>query len=166
MKKILVYLAYILTPAVPLALYLSSLGTSFGSYSLSVALGIVAYVLICNQFILAAKPAFAVRAIGAKGVLALHRTAPVFILILAAAHHNLKIQNGFSEESVQARFGAAALAVAAALILFSVLLMAQTFLSRIRFLAAFKTWVYKRTGLNYKTARPSTTSLPRRPYWP
>jgi len=153
MKKTFFWFFYSLTVVVPLAFYLLAAGTGPDSYTVSVILAVSAYILICDQFILASRPVFAVKALGIKGVLTLHRTSPLLILILASAHHSLKQLNGFSETSLKAGLGTSALAISIALTVFTAFLMATTFFSRIGFLASFKRWVYGKTGLTYKKAR-------------
>ena len=144
---------YFLSPAVPIAIYLIALGAPIGLYALSVACGIAAFVYLCNQYLLASRPGFATKALGAKGLVALHSAMPLGIVALAIAHRFLKEAAGLDTESLQAEFGAAALALVAAAIVFTVLLMAATPLSAYEPVTRFKAWVYRRTGLDYKKAR-------------
>lgn len=144
---------YFLSPAVPIAIYLIALGAPIGLYALSVACGIAAFVYLCNQYLLASRPQFAVKALGAKGLVSLHSAMPVVIVALALAHRFLKSAAGLDTESFQAEFGAAALVLVAVAIVFTVLLMAATPLSAYEPLKKFKAWVYRRTGLDYKKAR-------------
>ena len=109
MKRILFLAAYLLSPAIPVAIYVSSLGGSIDPYTLSVGLGVYAFIMICNQLILASRPGFAVSALGIKGLLTLHGIAPFFILAIAATHRMLKELSGFPDDTVQATFGAVAL---------------------------------------------------------
>lgn len=153
MKKTLFYLGYALTFAVPLALYLPTIGAGMDSYTLSVVLGLGAFVLLCDQFILAARPAFAVRALGAKELLALHRTAPAALVVIVAAHFTLKLLAGFSATSFRASLGIAAFSLIVALAAFAALIMANTVLSRIGVFASFRKWFNAKTGMNYKQAR-------------
>lgn len=144
---------HFLSPAIPAAVYLIALGAPVGLYSLSVVCGVAAFIYLCNQYLLASRPAFAMKALGAKGLVALHSAMPIVIVALAIAHRFLKAAAGFDTESLQAEFGAAALAIVAAAIVFTVLLMAATPLSAFEPLKRFKAWVYRRAGLDYKKAR-------------
>jgi len=153
MRKGVFFLSYFLVPVIPAFLYLRSLEGSMDSYSVSVALGIGAFIFICNQFILASRPAPAVKALGIRGLLAFHGTMPVCILAMAAAHKLLKELNGFYDDSFQATLGAVAWWTFAAVVVFTVMLMANTFWLRISFVKTLKSWVYKKIGLTYKGAR-------------
>lgn len=108
MKRSLFLALYISSPLVPAVLYFLSVGGGIDEYTLSMILGIYAFILICNQLILASRPAFAMEALGLKGILALHGTAPFVILGIAGVHRFLKMAVGFSAETVQATFGTAA----------------------------------------------------------
>lgn len=153
MKRILFFVVYFLTPVVPIVLYLRSVGTGIDSYSLSVALGITAFILLCNQFMLASKPAFAVAALGTRRLVTMHGTVPVFILAIAGVHLTLKELNGFPEDTLQARFGAATLVLSAIVIVLAVLLMANTFWFKLAVVQNFRKWVYATFKLTYKGAR-------------
>ena len=144
---------YLLSPAIPVAIYLAALGAPLGLYALSVICGIAAFVYLCGQYLLASRPAFAVKALGVKELVGLHSAMPIVILVLAIAHRFLKAAAGLDTESFQADFGAIALAVVAIAIVFTVLLMAATPLSAYGPLKRFKAWTYRRTGLDYKKAR-------------
>jgi predicted ferric reductase len=134
-------------------LYVSLAGSGFDTYTLSIACGITAYALICDQFILAARPRFLVGLFGAKGLQRLHAHIPVGIVLLAALHPVLKELNGFSDETLQARLGTTTLVLLIAAIVFTVLFMANTVWMKISPLSEFRKWIYKKTGLTYKGAR-------------
>ncbi|MBL8968874.1 MAG: hypothetical protein JNG85_17860 [Spirochaetaceae bacterium] len=166
MKKILFFLGYFSTPVVPIVLYQASLGWPGGAYSASVALGVAAFVFLANQFVLASRPRFAVETLGLKALLKFHGTMPVVALALAAAHRVLKIGVspalgdgllgrglGFSEDTLQASFGGAGFWVFAGLVVFTALLMANTFWMKLGALKKAKDWVYAKTGLDYRRAR-------------
>lgn len=153
MKKPAFYLAYLASFAVPLYFYYQSVGAYLDGYTASVLLGVSAFVLLCDQFFLASKPGFAVKALGAKGLLALHRTAPAALILIAAAHFTLKKAAGLETTSPQALLGIGAFSILLFLAAFAAVIMADTVLSRIGFLAAFKKWFNERTGMTYKKAR-------------
>lgn len=166
MKKVLFHAAYFATPVIPIVLYQESLGWPGGVYSVSVALGVSAFVLLANQFFLASRPRFAVEALGLKGLLKFHGTMPALALFLASAHRVLKVGVapalgdgilgrglGYSADSLQATFGGAAFWLFAGLVVFTVLFMANTFWMRVGALKKAKEWVYAKTGLDYKRAR-------------
>ena len=144
---------YFLSPAVPIAIYLIALGAPISLYAFSVICGIAAFIYLCNQYLLASRPEFAMKALGAKGLVKLHSAMPAAIVALAIAHRFMKSAAGLDTESFQAEFGAAALAVVAAAIIFTLLLMAATPISAYGPLKRFKATVYQRTGLDYKKAR-------------
>lgn len=153
MKKAFFFIGYFFLPLIPVFFYVSSIGSPFNSYVLSVILGIYAFVMICNQFLLASKPSFAVKALGMKGLVSFHSTMPVCIVIVALAHKLLKESNGYSDDSFQATFGAVAWWMFAVVIVFTVLFMANTFWLKIDLLKKLKTFIYDKTGLNYKRSR-------------
>lgn len=153
MKKVLFYLAYLATFAVPLYFYYQSVGAYLDGYTASVLLGVTAFVLLCNQFILASKPGFAVQALGAKGLLALHRTAPAALILIVAVHFTLKKAAGYGTTSLRALLGISAFTITLILAVFAAVIMANTVLSRIGFLAAFKKRFTEKTGMTYKKAR-------------
>lgn len=153
MKKILFLAGYFLFPLIPVLIYLSSLSPAFDTYTVSVCLGVYAYVFLAGQFLLAARPGFAVKILGQKGLVSFHSTMPVAILVIAVAHKFLKEANGFSEDAFQARFGAIAWWTFAVLVVFAVLFMANTVWMKLGFLKKLKELVYKKTGLTYKIAR-------------
>lgn len=109
MRKIIFLAVYAALPAVPVALYVAASGGGVGAYPGSVALGAYAFALLCSQLALAARPAFAVRALGLKGLAALHAATPVFALSLALGHRALKSVSGFALNTPQAALGLAAL---------------------------------------------------------
>jgi len=153
MKRVAFFVVYFLTPVVPIVLYMRSVGTGIDSYSVSVALGITAFILLCNQFMLASRPAFAVAALGTKKLVAMHSTVPVFIVMLAGVHKVLKELNGFSEDTLQASFGAATWVLFAIVIVSAVLFMANTFWFKLAVVQNFRKWVYATFKLTYKGAR-------------
>ncbi|PKL09041.1 MAG: hypothetical protein CVV51_05885 [Spirochaetae bacterium HGW-Spirochaetae-7] len=153
MKRILFLAAYLLSPAIPVAIYVSSLGGSIDPYTLSVGLGVYAFIMICNQLILASRPGFAVSALGIKGLLTLHGIAPFFILAIAATHRMLKELSGFPDDTVQATFGAVALLTFAAAVVFALLFIANF---RMPFQAAIRklrTRAAEAFKLTYKASR-------------
>lgn len=153
MNKTGFYLAYFLSPIVPIAFFFATLGWPINLYGLSVSLGIAAFVFLCGQFVLASRPAWAIEAIGMKNLTRFHSTMPIVIVGIAVAHRISKQIAGLDTESTQANFGAAVLVLLSAVIVFTVLLMAATFWQKLEFLKKFKAWVYGRTGLDYKKAR-------------
>jgi len=153
MKKTFWIVLFAASLGVPLALYLSVAASGFDGYTLAIIAAITAYILICDQIIVATRPAGLVNAFGAKFVSKLHATLPIAILTLAVLHPILKEANGFSEETAQARIGIASLILLATLMVFTVLFMANTVWMRIKPLARLKKWVTLRLGLTYPVAR-------------
>lgn len=153
MNKTTFYLAYFLSPLVPIIIYIMTLGAAIDLYAVSLALGIAAFVFVCNQFIMASRPAWATKALGQKRLTQFHSTMPIVIVALAAIHKLLKELVGLDTESFQASFGAASLAIFITVIVFTALFMANTFLLKIDLLKKIKAWVYEKMGLDYKKAR-------------
>jgi predicted ferric reductase len=153
MKRVLFFLLYLVTLAIPAAVYFFSISGGLDRYSLSVILGTIAFIMVCNQFILASRPRFAVAALGTKGLLSFHGTIPVFILVCAGIHKILKEAEGFSDDTLQGILGGSTWWLFLVVTILTILLMAQTFWMKNKQLAAFKKWVYAKTGLNYKIMR-------------
>lgn len=145
MKKPAFYLAFFLLPVIPAFFYVKGAGSGFDSYSLSVVLGVYVFCLVCNQFMLASRPRFAVSAIGQSGLVALHKSMPGLILVVALVHRTLKAANGFVFSSVQALLGSIAwlLFLFAALVAFFLMGGFKSFRSRF----------HERIGLDYGKAR-------------
>lgn len=153
MNKIGFYFAYFLSPLVPIVIYLVTLGTPLDLYAFSVILGICAFTFLCDQFLLASRPGWATKALGLKPLIRFHSAMPVVIAALALAHETMKEMAGLDTEALQAKFGEASLILLVAVIAFTVLFMATTFLMDIGLLKKLRTWVYARTGLDYKKSR-------------
>jgi len=146
-------LVYLLSPAIPVAMIMSSIGGGLDAYSFSVLLGVYAFVLFCNQLILASRPRFAVSALGLKGLLAFHGAAPLFIIGIAFAHRMLKALAGFDLWTSQAILG---------LIVLLVFLLASVaaflFLANIpgalgNRLRSLRAWADKTFRFGYKVSR-------------
>ncbi|HSV56259.1 MAG TPA: hypothetical protein VLH39_04015 [Magnetospirillaceae bacterium] len=157
MRKILFYLAYLSTIAIPPILYYQALGGYLDVSTASMLLGTAALALVCNQFILASRPGFAVRTLGAKGVLALHRAAPAALLVIAAAHLALKSAVGFSMASPRALLGIAAFLAMLFLTALAAVVMGGTTLSRIALWGRRR--VQEITGMSYRKARDLHNAL-------
>ncbi|HOT62827.1 MAG TPA: hypothetical protein PLU93_08195 [Treponemataceae bacterium] len=153
MKKLAFVVLFLVSLAIPLLLYASALGLGPDVYGASVAFGIFAYVLVADQFFLAARPAFLSALIGPKGMTKLHASIPVLILAAAIAHRTLKVAAGFSLVGTQAALGGLALSVMLFVIIFAVLFMANTVWMRLKPVSALRDRVYRLTGLTYKGAR-------------
>jgi len=108
MNKTTVLAGYALWPALPAYLYLRALGLGLDSYGLSIVAGVYALTLAAFQPALAARPAFLLRALGSKGLTALHDAAPLAVLALALVHRALKASMGFPLDTVQASLGSTA----------------------------------------------------------
>lgn len=153
MRKALFSLCFFLTPFVPAFFYARSAGTGFETYTASIVLGVYAFVLVCDQFILASRPGFAVKVFGTKGLLSVHMIVPVLILALAGIHKLLKAANGFPDDSPQATLGAAAWWTFAVAVAAAVLFMANTFWLRLGIVKRLRSWVYATARLDYKKSR-------------
>ncbi len=153
MAKALFLAAYLASPAVPAWLYVASVSGSLDSYSVSMILGIFAYVLLCDQLVLASRPAFALEALGTKGLAALHGSAPIAVIGLAVAHRAVKASLGFDLGSAQATLGAAALTVIVVASVAAAALMAKPVGRVAEPIKAWRARVASRFGVSYKVAR-------------
>jgi predicted ferric reductase len=153
MKTLAFALAYAASLAVPSVLYLIPLGGFTGAYSVSVVLGLAAFTIFANQFLLASRPAFLVSALGQKRLLTLHQTLPAVGLAAAVAHRTVKGMVGMDLESPQAALGGIALLVFFLAVLAAAFLMANTFWMRAGALKAARTAFQAKTGLTYKRMR-------------
>ena len=153
MKRALFFIAYFLAPAIPVALYMRSLGGGAGVYSGSVVLGITAFILICNQYILASRPTFIVKALGLKSLLAFHSIMPIVLIGMAGMHSQLKEAAGFSDDTLQATLGSATLAVFIAAAVLAILFLANINLPIALKLREFRKWAQDRLALSYRLTR-------------
>lgn len=153
MKRTIFFIAYFLTPAIPVALYMKSLGGGSGVYPGSVALGITAFILICNQYILASRPAFIVRTLGLKGLLAFHSIMPIVLIGVAGMHSQLKEATGFPDDTLQASLGGVTLVVFIAAAVLAILFLANINLPIALKLREFRKWTQVRLALSYSLTR-------------
>lgn len=153
MKRTGFFLVYFLTPVVPVVLYMKSLGGGSGVYPGSVALGITAFILICNQYILASRPAVIVKALGLKGLLAFHGIMPIVLIGMAVVHSQLKEAAGFPDDTLQTTIGSATLAVFIAAAVLAILFLATINLPVAAKLREFRKWAKDRLGLSYALTR-------------
>lgn len=153
MKRAAFFVAYFLTPAIPLFFYISATSSGIDQYSMSVALGVAAFILICNQFILASRPTVVVKALGLKTLLAFHGTMPFAILALAGIHRGLKASVGFPLDSMQARIGSLSFLVFVLAAAFALVFLASINLPVALKLREFRKWAQDRLGLSYKLTR-------------
>jgi predicted ferric reductase len=175
MKRAFFFTAYAATCVPPVLAYVLSLGSPGFAYSLSMALGACAFIVLANQFILASRPSFAVNALGLKGLLSFHAKMPIVAIVLAIAHRTLKVGIlgtkvypedpfaarsrslmdalreglGFVDDTSQTSPGVIALIIVIVISVVAGLFMANTALQRVKPLADLKTNVYKKTGLKY-----------------
>lgn len=150
MARVAFFALYFLTPSVPASLYMRYAGGGAGTYSLSMLFGVVAFVLACNQFILATRPGLAVKALGLQGLLAFHGAMALAILALAVAHRFLKAAAGFTLDTPQAAAGLSALILFALASAVALLLLAKPLAAAF---ARLRSWAALRLGLGYKAAR-------------
>ncbi len=153
MRKALFYILYVLSPSVPAALYAKATAGGSFAYSLSVTLGVSTLVFLLNQFILASKPSFVLKALGAKSLIRLHGVMPLLILAMALAHRTLKASMGFPLSSFQAILGTAAwilVAIGAVLALALMMPLGDKAMAKVRTL---RERAKAKLGLDYKRSR-------------
>jgi len=158
MNKALFALLYLAALAVPGWLYLAPLGgpalVFSDAYALSTLLGTTAYAILATQFLLAARPVWAVRALGLKPLLSFHGTMATVGIATAIAHRVLKVNIvGYPDDTAQARLGMLALLVFLIVILAAAFLMANTFWQKMTFLKRFREGVNARFKLSYPRLR-------------
>ena len=145
---------YILSPIIPICIYLSSIGWNGEPIRiLSKIFGICAFALFCNQLILASRPAFIVKALGQKHITMLHSVMPAVIIVAAIVHRFLKAAAGYDVESTQADLGAAGLALMVLLSLLAFLLIANLSGKLGDSLRTFRARLTKRWNISYKGTR-------------
>ena len=153
MARLAFFLGYLLSALAPAALYLGRTGGGPGAYPGSVALGVVAFIMACNQFILASRPAPALRVLGLKGLLAMHGVLAALMLAAALAHRFLKAAAGFELAGTQPALGLAAWLVFTLAAVMALLFLANGSLPFMDRLRALRSWAEKKLGLGYKSAR-------------
>jgi predicted ferric reductase len=154
MRKLAFFIAYALTPSIPASLYMRSIGASgLDSYTASVMLGAAAYIMVCNQFILASRPSWAIKALGLKGLLAFHGAMPILILAAAGAHRLLKAEVGFDLRAPQATLGAVAWWVFLAAAVFALLFLAAPAGPLAAKVRDLRKWAQESFRLSHKLSR-------------
>ncbi len=153
MKRARFFIAYFFTPVIPAFFYIKATSSGVDPYSVSVVLGVVAFILLCNQFMLASRPGWIVAALGLKNMLAFHGTMPFVILALAGLHRGLKASLGFPLDSVQAVIGSVSFLVFVLAAVFAVVFLATINLPIALKLREFRKWAQDRLGLSYKLTR-------------
>lgn len=151
-------LLYFLTPIPFILLYLWGQPVEMfqvpgaAEYLFSQILGLEAFVFLANQLYLASKPKWLEKLWGTKILLGFHGIMALVALGLAAAHRSLKVDLGMGETPA-ALMGTAMFSLFALVVLVSLLLFANTFITRWAPVKAFKEAVYKRFGWTYKGLR-------------
>lgn len=174
MKRILFISLYVATLLVPAALYIGKFGWGGDPYSISMLLGTVAFAIFVNQFLLATKPRLAVEALGTKGLLSFHGTMAFVGVVVVVLHRLLKVGLlpedlpsegadsawnsllygvGFSEYTVQAALGQAALLLILLAVLLAAFFMANTFWMKMAAFKKLKDSVYGALKLTYPRMR-------------
>ncbi len=153
MKRTVFFIAYFLTPVIPAFFYTRATSSGIDSYSVSVALGAGAFIMLCNQFILASRHGWVVTALGLKSLLAFHGTMSFFILAMAGTHRVLKAGVGFPMNSTQAILGSLSFLVFVLAAIFAVVFLATINLPVALKLREFRKWAQDRFGLSYKLTR-------------
>jgi predicted ferric reductase len=150
---------YVASLLVPACFYLGSKGWNLSGSGVSAVLGVCAFVLVCNQLILASRPPSIVAALGQKGLRSLHSLVPVIIIVLAVAHRLIKASIGFDVESFQADLGATGLFLIIALSLLAFLLIAAIGGKVGESLKALRSGLSKKPGISYKGSRAVHAAL-------
>jgi predicted ferric reductase len=150
---------YSLSLFIPACFYLASKGWHLSGSGISAVLGVCAFVLVCNQLILASRPAPIVKALGQKGLRSLHSAMPAAIIVLAVAHRLIKASIGFDIESFQADLGAAALVLIVVLSLLAFLLIATIGGKLGDKLKALRAGLAGKPGISYKASRAVHAAL-------
>lgn len=153
MKKIVFYIGFFLLPLIPIVFYYISAGAIYDSYTLSIILGVYAYVLVCNQFYLASQPAWLISLLGAKSVRSLHSTSPLFILLLILIHFIIKLFFGFTITTIQAILGLTAFILLFLGIFSALFLFVNTVVTKREKFSMLRTTLYAKIGLTYQKMR-------------
>ena len=151
--KIFWLTVFFISPAVPLLLYFHrNWYTFFHSWSLAMVAGIVAFVWINNQFILAARTRYFDRIFGLDRILRFHGNMGVIIAVLIVVHVALKSIYQF-ERNLQVILGVVATQIFLAVIVVSVVLFSSTFLLRLRPLERLRRYSAEKLRLQYQHLR-------------
>lgn len=147
--KIALPILYLLSPLVPLAVYLRYNWYSFFHlYSLSVVAGISGYTYFLNQFITGARIKILDRLYGYDRVLLFHRYTAILAFMLIIAHSQTKDV----PHTLQVNLGVAAISIFLAVIVLALLFLSDA-LSHISLFGRLRTWVAQRLKLQYQHFR-------------
>ena len=144
---------YVLSFLIPACFYLASKGWNLSGSGISAVLGVCTFVMVCNQLILASRPAWIVTALGQKNLRSVHSSMPAAIIVFAVAHRLLKAAVGFDIESFQADLGVAGLILMVTLSTLAFLLIAAIGGKLGDRLKAFRAGLAKTPGISYKASR-------------
>jgi len=155
MKKSGFVILWFCFPFFPSFLYMSSAGSPWGVYPLSIALGVYSYTLLAGQLFLISRPVWLQRILSVKEILTLHSAVPLIVLALSLVHRFLKESAGFSLETAQAIIGLASWFFLLLVIVAALLLLANTFITKNKFMKNIKDLVYSAFKLSYSKVRAS-----------
>ena len=153
MKKSGFIILWFCFPLFPSYLYISSAGSSWGMYSLSIALGVYSFTLLAGQLYLISRPQWLQKMLSVKDIIRLHSIVPLIVLILSLAHRFLKENNGFSMDTVQSILGLFSWFFLLLIIIIAVLLLANTFITANTLIKKIKDGIYSIFKLSYAKVR-------------
>lgn len=123
---------YVLSPVLPIVFYFAGNWFSFlHAYSISMTLGIIAYVYYLNQFIVAARPSYWDRLYGLDRMYRFHGTMAIIATAFAVGHALLK-NVYFPMPTVQKALGVLAFLMFGVVVLLSVVFMVHNRLTRLK----------------------------------
>ena len=145
--------AYVLSPLIPLSLYLAGLWSNLlEGWALSMAVGVFAYVWYLNQFIIAARPAYWEQLYGLDRMYRFHGYMAIAATVMATVHIVIK-RNTFPSITVQQSFGIAAITVFVIVILATVVFMVQSHVARLRPVRRLRNYAAERWRWQYHHLR-------------
>ncbi len=150
-RKLILFLLAVLSPAVPLVLYLwgnvYDLESFLHPYTLGIVFGIPAYVYFQIVLLISARIRWLDRIFAHDKVMKFHGILALVALVLAFLHRYYKAI--YAESNMQVRLGGMGLLIILAVMLVSLIVMVPGFPHRIKLLARFRNLLTKKWGWDY-----------------
>ena len=164
MKRAALFVLWILAPALPIAVYFSSVAIPnhpelrlwsepLGDVAVSTALGLAAFTWLAGQMLLASRPKALVAAVGLRPLLGFHGAMGIVAWVTAFIHRIVVQRTITSDHTVQARLGTLGWLALGLLIAVAVALMANGPLMRVKALASARAGINRVFGLSYPRLR-------------
>lgn len=144
---------YLLSPALPIAVYFSGNWFSFLEvYSISITLGIISYIYYLNQFIVAARPSYWDRLYGLDRMYRFHGTMAIVATFFAVGHALIK-NVYFPGATVQKVLGVSAFVLFGVVVVVSLVFMVRSRLATLKPIERLRTVAATRWRWHYHRLR-------------